>query len=162
MAKFKDNLDREWEIRLDAPTILKIRAEFDSKFMLHDSREDNTYKRLHEDPVLLCSVIHFICQSQMKATNVTDDDFFENVIGNAIDRATEAMLEAILNFTPLRTRELLREVTARSADLEKQATTMALQKVKDPAFSTAILKAMEKSLDDQVREVLTPLRSVTG
>lgn len=110
MPAFRDNKDREWELFIDAPTAMKIRNDCDQRFLLNDNAEDNTYARLAGDPVLLCRVVYLLCEKQRKEREVSEESFYREVLGKAIDRATEAMLEAIINFTPARIGEVLQAV----------------------------------------------------
>jgi hypothetical protein len=134
MPFFKDNNDREWSINLDAPLIDIIRGDCDPRFMLNDSEEDSTYGRLQVDPYLLCRVIFLLTKDERVQRNVADKDFYASLKGDAIDRATDALLQAILGFTPKRTREMLRTFAEQSQLAQEMATEQALAILRNPRF----------------------------
>lgn len=146
MPSFVDNKERTWDILIDAPSAMKIRNDCDPKFLLNDGAEDNTYTRLATDPVLLCRVVFLLCDKQRKEREVSEEDFYLQVMGNAIDLATEAMLAAIVNFTPARTREILQSVAKLTA-IQAKAVSMALGRVSDPAVQAAFIEELAKKLD---------------
>ncbi len=147
MPTFKDNKNREWEIAIDAPSILRIREECDPQFLLDDTEENNTYIRMQMDPVLLCRVIYLLCQKQIDERNVAEESFYKEVIGDAIDGATKALLGAIANFTPGSTRKLLEAVAQKSEQVQQQAAELALARISDPEWEKRILQQMEEQLD---------------
>lgn len=162
MPTFKDNKDREWELRIDAPSIMRIRQECDPKFLLEDSETENTYLRMQADPVLLCRTIFLLCGSQRNERGVSEEDFYMEVIGDAIDRATEALLAAIVNFTPPNVRKLLKAVAEKSAAIQGKAIQIALEKVNSPDVEEQMLAAIQGKIDADVEAALTRLGSATS
>lgn len=160
MPSFKDNKDRPWELMIDAPAAMKIRAEWDAKFLLNDGAEDNTYTRLATDPVLLCGVVYLLCEKQRKEREISDEDFYLQVMGDAIDRATEAMLAAIVNFTPARTREILQAVASLTS-MQAKAVEMTLEKITDPATQEMFIRELSKKLDIETLGVSIPSANAT-
>jgi len=161
MAKFKDNEDREWNIRIDAPAIMQIREDCDSQFLFDDGEKQNTYQRLQSDPVLLCRVIFLLCAKQRSDRGITEEEFYFSVIGDAIDSATEAILKAIVFFTPKRTRELLSAVAKRTERMQDQAIRMALEKINDPAIEEKLMAGLKEAIDADIESRLTRLSNVT-
>ena len=156
MASFVDNKDLEWEIpTLDAFSIMRVREHCEPKFLLNDNEEDNTADRLRNDPVLLCRVIYVLCEKQRRAREVSDEDFYMQVIGGAIDRATAALIEAIDFFIPERTKALFAVVNAQEA-LRRVTIERAREKVTDPA----LIASLEQKIDAALSQVLTQPLSV--
>lgn len=162
MPSFKDNKDRIWQIRIDAPSIMRIREECDPRFLLEDSETENTYLRLQADPVLLCRAIYMLCQKQIEQRDVSEEDFYMEVIGDAIERATEALLEAILNFTQPSMRSLLKAVASKTATVQSRAIEIAMAKVNSPQIEEQLLEAIQGKIDADVEKALTRLGSVTS
>lgn len=160
MATFKDNRDQEWEINLIAPLAEKIRADCDPNFLRNDDEVDNTYLRLAGDPVLLCRVIFLLCAVQRQQRNLSEEDFYMQIVGNAIDRATDALLEAMFQFTPKRTRVIL-EAFAAQGDLQQEAIEKAAAKIKDPKMREKLLAQLELKIDASAEEILTRLDGTT-
>jgi len=161
MATFKDSQDREWTIAIDAPTIMAIREDCDANFLQHDSEEDNTYNRMLEDPVLLCRVIFLLCKVERESRGVSEETFYLGVIGDAIDRATDALLKAIVNFTPRRTRVLL-EMFASQEKIRQTAIEKAATRINSPELAAEISEKLAAKADAEIEKVLTQLKSATS
>lgn len=159
MASFKDSKDREWQIALDAQAILAIRADCDSDFLLNDfDRQDNTFTRLQADPVLLCRVIYLLCSDQRTERGVSEKEFYLGVMGDAIDHATEALMKAIVSFSPRRTRETL-EAFARQEELQTEAVKRAVAKVADPKLREEMLSRIDAEVDARIAQAMTQFGS---
>jgi len=163
MAQFKDNAEPpvEWELRIDAMVIMKIREDCDPEFLKDDTNEDNTYMRLQADPVLLCRVLYLMTKTQREEQRISEEDFYMQVIGGAIDRATVAMLKAIVNFTPERTKLLL-EMFAQQDDLRQEALKKAIKKVNSPKLRKKLLQGIETSTEEALQKLMTQLDSASS
>ncbi len=161
MALFTDNKDREWEVNIDAPMIMKIRADCDPNFLLNDDEKENTYYRLQQDPVLLCRVIFLLCVKERESRSVSMEDFYLNVIGNVIDSAAEAMLQAILAFIPRRTRTVL-EVFAAQDKLRQKAIEKAAAKINSPEKQEEVMTQIQFQIDAAAERIMTQLTNATN
>lgn len=163
MASFKDSQDRSWKINLDGPKIMAIREECDSEFLkddFTDQSKPSTFARLQADPVLLCRVIFLLCEKQINERNVDEEDFYSSVIGESLDAATDALLEAVVNFSPRRTREMLEAFVAQDK-IQQEATKRILEKVNSPALMNEALAKIEAKVDAGLEQILTSLSSAT-
>lgn len=160
MATFKDSKGVEWTVRIDAPAIIAVRDECDPRFM-HDTETENTFARLAGDPVLLCRVIFVLCGEQRAAKSISEPDFYASLAGDAIDSATEALLSAIVSFTPRRSRELLEVSAAKTDKIRQLATQKALAKINDPQLEEKLLLRIDEEIDRLLAGV-TPPKSATS
>ena len=69
--------------------------------------EGKLLERLISDPVLLCDVIYSVCKPEADAKSVSDEDFGRAMAGDAIDAATTAVLEELVDFFPQGRRKVL-------------------------------------------------------
>ncbi len=164
MATFTDKDKREWDIRIDGPTIDAVR-EVDPLFLLDDdTTERNTALRLEADPALLCHVIYLLCKKQREERSFSLETFYQDVIGNgeAIQAAGEALTTAIENFTPPRKREFIKAVAKKQNAVEELARAKALARINDPAFDPKISEALDRNLDSVIDKMLTRLGNVTS
>lgn len=164
MATFKDKDGREWNVALDAPKIMQIRAECDPRFLLNDAADENTYDRLDADSVLLCRVIFILCREQRQSREITEEAFYSTVIGNgdAIDAATEAMLQAILAFTRGRARTLLETLAQKQTNVQRLLSEKALARINDPELEKRIIAEAEARIDAVLATHMTLPLSATG
>lgn len=163
MATFKDNADREWGIKIDGPTIYKVREDCDPKFLLDDEKdEQNTFARMQNDDALLCRVLFILCGKQRIAQGITEEDFNENVTGDTIDRATEAMLAAIVNFTPRRKRGLLEAAAAKMQKLQQIGVEEATAMMNDPNLDQQMVEALRQGLGARVEAVIRQMSATSS
>lgn len=164
MPSFSDNKEREWEIKIDAILIDKIREDLDPKFLLNDSDQDNTSNRLSRDPVLLCHVVYALCEKQRNQLGVSLDEFYGEVIGDgeAIEAAGRAVAKAIGNFISPQRRALGEAVAAKEQEVEKLGTEMVLARLNDPALSLAVMANLDALIDEAINKTLMGQRSATS
>jgi hypothetical protein len=151
MPSFKDANGREWLIKLDGPKIKEVRAECGVDFA---SLDGNTFQRLESDPCLLVDVLWVICRSQ-SAINTTPANFGEAMVGDPIEAATQALLEAIADFFPARKRLLLRSLAAKQTAVMQKGLDLALAKLNDPALEATLVQAMESQMTKELTSLLT-------
>jgi hypothetical protein len=174
MRTFKDANDREWTIKLDAPTILRIRAvTCDVERCKHlqgrgcmgvdlGDRTGEAQRQLRGDVVMLVNTLYLLCQKEAQERGVSDEQFGACLVGDAIERATIAMDEAIADFFQESTRKILRAVAAKDQEVRELGLARALARINDPKLTESILSAMEAQLDAEVQKLLTPSSSATN
>jgi hypothetical protein len=133
---------------------MAVREECDPRFMIGDDQADNTYTRLLADPALLCRVIFVLCDKQRMERGVSEEAFYLGVIGDAIDAATTALIQAIVTFTPGRTRQLLEASIARSERLQQAVVAKAMEKIDDPAAEARLIAAVQPAIDAALEGLL--------
>jgi hypothetical protein len=116
MQSFADNAGRVWTVRLNVDVLRRVRAL--CKVNLMDAASGDLADRLAADPVLLCDVLYAVCKAEA---------FAEALGGDAIDEATAALLEELVDFFPKRRREVLRRAMAKRADLQERAAGAAIE-----------------------------------
>ncbi len=144
MRTFKDNAGRDWAIAVNTSAIKRIRSEMEIDLM--DVVEGDLLKRLYADPILLVDVIYVACRPQADAAGVTDEQFGEAMAGDAIDRATAALVEELVDFFPnRRDRERARKVLAK--------VDATVERVQDVLDLKADSPALQRELDRIVESV---------
>lgn len=145
MPNFKDANGAEWALQLDAPTILAVREEGDPDFLKGDPAA--TITRMDADPVLLCGVIWVMCKKQAESRGVKQEQFYGNLVGDAIDRAADGFLDSLLFFTRSRDRDLLKARAETNRRIVELATATALEKINDPALTQQAVDKINESID---------------
>lgn len=126
MHTFKDEAGREWEIKLNVSAVRRVRDTLN--FDLLNIADESTIEKLIGDPVTLVDIVYVLCKEQADERKLTDEDFGRAMAGDAIDGATQALLDELVSFTPNpRQRQNLgamlaatREMMDRSADLMEE------------------------------------------
>lgn len=143
---------KEWKVTLDAPTIREVRSECKVDFGKLDG---SVFNQLDQDPVLLVDVLWVVCRSQ--SNGMTDRQFGELLVGDAIGDATKALTDAWLDFFPAGKRLLLHSLSDKQAALTEKATALAMAKIDDPNLETRLLAGMEAKMTRELNDLLTRL-----
>ena len=124
MKQFNDNAGRAWAVEVNVATLKRVKglAGVDLMEVLDGGA---LIERLIRDPVLLCDALYAACKPEADARGVTDEEFGRAMAGDAIERATEALLDEIVSFCPSprdravlgRTLKATREAMDRARDL---------------------------------------------
>jgi hypothetical protein len=128
MKTFSDNAGRTWTVQVNVDAIKRVRDL--AQVNLLEVVDGKLLERLVSDPILLCDVIYALCKPEADAKSVSDVDFGRAMAGDAIDAATTALLEELVDFFP----------QGRRAVLAKALTKLR-------ALETAALKAVDARLD---------------
>lgn len=137
MRRFTDNTGRSWVVAVTVDSVRRVRAaiDFDLMRLIDDKRQ---LARIVRDPVLLCDVLYVVCKPQADEQNVSDEDFGRAMAGDAIEHATEQLLNSLVDFCPSpRDRANLKqvlEVTRQVADrvrdgVEQEIREMDVEKL---------------------------------
>ena len=87
-------------------------------------------QRISEDVVLLCDILYVINRSQAKEYGIDDVQFGRNLYGDALEDATHAFMEELINFFPNpRTRTLLSKAMTMGQERMDRALDMAEQEL---------------------------------
>ena len=127
MATFTDNSGRTWTVQVNVETIRRVRAMVEVDLL--DTAGGDVLERLITDPVLLCDVLYALCREQADGQGVTDEQFGRAMAGDAIDQATEALLEELSGFFPSRKRRLVRAALQKLDALGEMALRAAEEKL---------------------------------
>ena len=145
MKTFKDNADRIWSVTINVDAIKRVRSLLQVDLM--EAVEGKLIERLMADPVLLCDVIYCVCKDEADARGVTDEEFGRAMAGDAIELATTALLEELVDFFPQGKRQLLRKALAKLESFQETMLSVVTARLDSPEFD-AQLQAELKRLGD--------------
>ena len=142
MKTFNDNAGRTWTVTVNVDAVKRVKGLLSVDLM--EAVEGKLLERLIDEPILLCDVIYALCKTQADAANVSEEDFGRAMAGDAIEQATTAMLEELVDFFPSRRRGLLAKALGKLRTLEEMVLTAA----EDRLDSGEIEKQMAKALQE--------------
>jgi hypothetical protein len=119
MKTFKDNEGRSWDVTVNVDAIKRVRGLVDVDLL--EAADGKLIEKLVCDPVLLCDVIYALCRPQADRQSVSDEQFGQSMAGDAIDDATAALLEELVNFFPQAKRRVLSKALGKLKELESRA-----------------------------------------
>jgi hypothetical protein len=144
MKVFKDNARREWTVEINVAALKRVKSltEVDLLGVL----DGTLIERLIRDPVLLCDAVYAVCKPQADERSVSDEDFGRAMAGDAIEHATEALLDELVSFCPSprdranlgRVLKATREVMDKARDIvEARLDSGELEKAAEAALAQA-------------------------
>ena len=118
MKTFTDNSDRTWTIHVHVESIKRVRSLCNVDLL--KVVEGTLLMELANDPILLCEVLYALCHEEAKAKSVSDVDFGKAMAGDAIERATEALLREIFDFFPPAKRDVLLRLEEKHKQMQQK------------------------------------------
>lgn len=148
MKTFNDNAARSWTVQVNVDAIKRVRDL--AQVNLLEVVEGKLLERLISDPILLCDVIYCLCKPEADTKNVSDVDFGRAMGGDAIDGATTALLEELVDFFPQAKRRVLAKALGK------------LQKLQTAALAAVETRLDSPELDRQMAARLAQLENSSG
>lgn len=151
MKTFTDTANRTWTIAINVDAIKRVRDLVQVNLLL--VVDGKLIERLISDPILLCDVIYCVCKPEADAKNISDVDFGKAMAGDAIEAATTALLEDLVDFFPQDRRRVLSKALTKLRRLQEIVTQRAQTQLDDPKLEQELLRQLE---------ALPPLTSLSG
>lgn len=156
MATFKDRNGRDWVIDCNVITMRRVNDRL--KVNLLESISTKLLQDLADDPGRLVDVLYVLCEEQCTAKSVTDEDFGYALVGEAIEKALDALVESLLDFFPPRRSALLRKIWEKVLAAETQQEAMLRTKLDGPIVSETIASLMataNREMDAALKAAVT-------
>jgi hypothetical protein len=159
VASFIGKDERSWDISIDALKIETIREDAggDKEFLLGEQGAIESMRRLDRDPVLLCRVLYLLCQEQADKREVTLAQFYDGLQGEFIERAGNALVEAIKSFTPPRQREMLELAEAKTGRIQELIREQQMAVLRDRNLEAEIAGLAREKIDEELSKFMTRL-----
>ncbi len=143
MKSFTDNAGRDWTVEVNVSALKRIKGLTGTDLL--EAIDGPLVERLIRDPILLCDVVYAACKPQADERGVGDEDFGRAMAGDAIDRATAALLEELVAFCPSpRDRANLGRVLQATRDVMDKARDLVQRRI-DELTSAGALDAIAEA-----------------
>lgn len=107
MAGFTDNGGRWWAVVLDADAVGRVRAAAGGVDLAPDGPDGVDRAMAAIGPRTLADILHAACRPDAEARGLTRDQFARAIYGAAADRATTALVTAVIETRPPQLRRQL-------------------------------------------------------
>jgi len=150
MKSFTDNLGRTWTLVVNVAAIKRVRAlcGVDLNAIVEIDKDQNPtaelLERLSTDPVLLVDVLFAVCKPECDQKGVTDEDFGAAMAGDAIEQATGALLDEIVDFFPTAKRMALQKILAATRRFETLAKKRLEDLLANGKFEDKLVSELER------------------
>ena len=153
MKTFTDNTGRAWSLAINVDAVKRVKALVNVDLL--QAVEGKLIEQLVADPILLCDVVFCLCKPQADQLGVSDEDFGRAMAGDAIEQATSAMLEELVDFFPSRRRALLTKAVGKFRTLQETVLTAAEARL-DSGLIEKRLAVELAALDAEITATLSP------
>ncbi|MCA8985874.1 MAG: hypothetical protein KDA76_19320 [Planctomycetaceae bacterium] len=149
MKSFTDRQGRSWIIEINYTSLRRVHALTGINLTRIVEPRSNVMEQLTGDPFILFDCLIAILQPQLDEKQITAEQFGEALDEESGDKASMALIEAIIDFFPEGKRMLLKRALTKvlTAAERRQLATLdkALQAVESPEFSQAIETALDEA-----------------
>ena len=151
MKSFTDNLGRTWTLVVNVAAIKRVRAlcGVDLNAIVEIDKNNNPtaelLERLSTDPVLLVDVLYAVCKTECDQKGVSDEDFGAAMAGDAIEQATAALLDEVVDFFPTAKRAALQKILAATRRIEALAKKKLENILGSAEFEEKLVSELERS-----------------
>ena len=151
MKSFTDNLGRTWTLVVNVAAIKRVRAlcGVDLNAIVEIDRNNNPtaelLERLSTDPVLLVDVLYAVCKPECEQKGVTDEEFGAAMAGDAIEQATAALLDEVVDFFPTAKRAALQKILAATRRIKALAQKKLENILGSAEFEEKLVSELERS-----------------
>ena len=151
MKSFTDNLGRTWTLVVNVAAIKRVRAlcGVDLNAIVEIDKNNNPtaelLERLSTDPVLLVDVLYAVCKTECDQKGVSDEDFGAAMAGDAIEQATAALLDEVVDFFPTAKRAALQKILAATRRIEALAKKKLESILGSAEFEEKLVSELERS-----------------
>ena len=153
MKSFTDNTGRTWTLSVTVGTIKRVRAlcgvDLANIITLEAGKQPKVdlLERLASDPVLLVDVLYAVCKPEADAKNITDEEFGRAMAGDAIELATAALLDEVIDFFPEAKRQVFRKILDATRRFEVKSKQALTELLTDPELDGKIDAALEQLMN---------------
>lgn len=149
--RFTDNKDREWLLDLDMFEAQRISEEYGVNLLGMDGA---AWVSLGSDLVLTFSVIWSLCEEQAVAAGIDAREFARGMVGEAIERAIDALQQSALSLFPSRQRRSLVDLIKKNGELHDEGVRQMLDKLDSDELRKAYGDAIDRQFSQSLKTVL--------
>ena len=157
--KFTDSKERVWDLRITVASYRKLQDEgVDIGHLFGD--DSWIQKVVGGDMITLPLMLATLTEPQWSDQGCTgDQDFFEGLDGDVLGEATEALLQATLNFIPAHQRSVLKQTLKHLKETTERAAQRLMEQ--DREIQEMLDLKMESLLDKAIQDLDQPQKSTS-
>ena len=155
MHIFTDNKGRKWDIVLNVNQMKRVRAVLGIDLVnviTLDAKGEvkvDLIDRIANDPCLLVDILCVLTEKQAASLGVSDIQFGESLAGDAIEDATKAFLDELVDFFPGAKRLFLQKAVTLARKYTLEMTSVLEKALSDPELEKRVAQSMNLSQSSQ-------------
>jgi hypothetical protein len=148
VAIFIDATGETWTIEISVDEIRVLRKEITVDLLSLLDNNGALLRKLAADPLTLVDVISILCTDQIKRRDLDERGFAKRLVGHGLEAALDCLIEAIANFTPPRQGAVIRQMWAKTRELDQRAMDRLSTKLASPDLARQLDEKMEALLKE--------------
>lgn len=110
--KFTDLHGNQWELVITVAEYRMLKDSHGVDIGRIFDKDDNWISQIlaQDDMITLPLILHDLCKDQCEAGGIDEETFFKGLCGDTLSSATDALLQAVSNFTPVHKRQALQVI----------------------------------------------------
>lgn len=136
MKTFTDNANRTWTISINVATIKAVKGILGIDLL--SVIDGQLLDKLGNDPIMLGDMLYVLCKQQADAQGVSDEQFGAALAGDAIEAATNAFLQELVDFFPVAKRAALAKMLEKLRTMEARALQLMMDRMENPEMENQI------------------------
>ena len=155
MHIFTDNKGRKWDVILNVNQMKRVRAVLGIDLVnviTLDAKGEvkvDLIDRIANDPCLLVDILCVLTEKQAASLGVSDIQFGESLAGDAIEDATKAFLDELVDFFPGAKRLFLQKAVTLARKYTLEMTSALEKALSDPELEKRVAQSMNLSQSSQ-------------
>jgi len=143
-SAFTDGLGRQWLLKVNIRTVRVVREHLGIDLETFMESGETMADLMFKNRDTFCQILWIMCERQAKDKNIEPEVFAEGLDGQAINAATSAFLQAVVDFSPRpQMAQAIREAWAMyETEADKQAAGI-VQGRTETALNTLRMKLQE-------------------
>lgn len=141
MPNFTDTAGRRWNLALSVGTVKRVR-DLAGVDLLAVLDKPQSLIDLAGDPVRFVDVLYVVIKPQADQVGISDESFGESLDGETVEAATDAFLEALVDFFPGARKTTLKRVLDRAKSTARSAEAALTKALDDGTIDQAISEAL--------------------
>jgi len=140
MHSFTDTRGTTWDVSITIAEVKRIKARIDMDVA---QISPELIGRIVDEPELLGDLLWCLCERQAEERQLDDVAFFGRLAGDALDQATNAFLEELVDFFPPWRGAPLRKALTKLTQLERRASEAAMKMLDGPELEAEIDRQLQ-------------------
>jgi len=149
---FRDSENLQWDIAVDVVTIKRVRDALDVN-LLELANEESKLPERFNDPVFCVDVLYVLCRDQADSRNIDDIAFGRALTMDAIEEASDALMEGVVDFFRRDVRIAYRKVLDATRRVRKAQAKKLMEAMESPD--------LDRMLEAKIESLLHPEKSPT-
>lgn len=156
--KFNDADGREWTVLVTVPDLRRVRKELGVDLL---KMGGDVFKRLMQEEELLVDVISVLLTPEIEKRGLDAEGFARALRGDALEEATRAVLESLIDFFPKGRRAAMRAALEKTDQLLEKTEGHALTLIRSGKLDSLAERAIAE-MDQAFEAALMPGSSSTA